>query len=260
MKESTKGVIFLSQVFIMGTAGSGKTVLTAVLKKVLEKRNVDVICVNLDPAVKDIPYPADIDVRDLIDIDALTEEFSLGPNGAIVAAADLIASHVHEIKEEIGDLGADAILIDTPGQLEIFVHRNSGPLIVEYFSDEPTAGLFLFDSSLMLNKATNWISLSLLAFSTMFRLNIPMIHALTKVDLIGDDQLEKIMRWSESVDILMDEIPAGPMSDYTLALSETFRGFETSFPLIPTSSLQEKGVIEIVAMLSRVWQRGDDWF
>ncbi|MHA1167776.1 MAG: ATP/GTP-binding protein [Candidatus Hodarchaeales archaeon] len=250
----------MSLVFIMGTAGSGKTVLTAVMKKVLEKRNVDVICVNLDPAVKDIPYQADIDVRDMVDIDALIEEYSLGPNGAIVASADLVASHVHDIKEEIDDMGADAVLIDTPGQLEVFVHRSSGPIIVDQFKDETAAGLFLFDSSLMVNKATNWISLSLLAFSTMFRLNIPMIHALTKVDLIGDDQLDRIMRWSESVDILMDEIPAGPMSEYTLALSETFREFGTSFPLIPTSALQENGIIEIIAELSRVWQRGDDWF
>ncbi|MFW9995385.1 MAG: ATP/GTP-binding protein [Candidatus Odinarchaeota archaeon] len=245
--------------FIMGTAGSGKTVLTAVLKKVLDKRGVDVVCVNLDPAVKDIPYPADVDVREWVSIDDLIEEYSLGPNGAIVASADLVASHVHEIKEEINDLGADAVLVDTPGQLEVFVYRSSGPLIVNYFKDELTAGLFLFDSSLMVDRAVNYVSLSLLAFSTIFRVNLPLINVLTKVDLIGDDQLEKITRWSESTEGLMDDVPPGPISDYALTMTETLRSFETTFPLIPASALKEDGIIEIVAELSRIWQRGDDW-
>jgi GTPase SAR1 family protein len=243
----------------MGTAGSGKTVLTALLKKVLDKKGVDTVCVNLDPAVKEVPYPADVDVRDYINFDELVEEYSLGPNGAIVASADLVASHVHEIREEIEDLGAEAVLVDTPGQLEVFVYRNSGPIIINYFKEELIAGLFLFDSSLMVDKAVNYISLSFLALSTMFRLNLPLIHCLTKVDLIADDQLEKILQWSESTDGLMNGVQPGPISDYSLIMTDTLRAFETTFPLIPTSALKEDGVMEIIAELSRIWQRGDDW-
>ena len=56
------------------------------------------------------------------------EEYELGPNGALIAASDLIAVNLNSVKEELDDLKPDYILVDTPGQLELFAFKDSGPL------------------------------------------------------------------------------------------------------------------------------------
>lgn len=37
--------------------------------------------VNLDPANEEVPYEADIDIRDLVSLERVMEELDLGPNG-----------------------------------------------------------------------------------------------------------------------------------------------------------------------------------
>jgi GTPase SAR1 family protein len=46
--------------YIVGTAGSGKTMLTASLQRYLTNKGASLTTVNLDPAVRHIPYQADV--------------------------------------------------------------------------------------------------------------------------------------------------------------------------------------------------------
>ena len=78
-------------VFIIGTAGSGKSQLTATFGEWLKMSKQDVVTVNLDPGVSTLPYSPEVDVRDYVDVGNLMEEYGLGPNGALIMAADLIA-------------------------------------------------------------------------------------------------------------------------------------------------------------------------
>ena len=39
--------------------------------------------VNLDPAVRSVPYSANIDIRDTIDYQKVMEQYRLGPNGTV---------------------------------------------------------------------------------------------------------------------------------------------------------------------------------
>ena len=48
-------------IIVLGTAGSGKTTLTAALADFLLDNELDVVTVNLDPAVETLPYKPDID-------------------------------------------------------------------------------------------------------------------------------------------------------------------------------------------------------
>jgi GTPase SAR1 family protein len=57
------------------------------------------------------------------------EEYGLGPNGALIMAADLIADQVEKISKEIEELQSDIVLVDTSGQMELFAFRASGPYI-----------------------------------------------------------------------------------------------------------------------------------
>ena len=78
-------------IFIIGTAGSGKSLLTSAFSDWLRMKRQHVISVNLDPGVRHLPYAPDVDVREHISLDELMERYMLGPNGGLVLASDLIA-------------------------------------------------------------------------------------------------------------------------------------------------------------------------
>ncbi|MHA1988929.1 MAG: ATP/GTP-binding protein [Promethearchaeota archaeon] len=248
-------------VFLLGTAGSGKTVLSAVLRRYLSEQDINVINVNLDPAVQAIPYTCEVDIREYIDIQEIIDKYELGPNGAMITAADLVATEIKIIKEVIDDFSADVILIDTPGQLEVFVYRNSGPMIVQEFDKEETVCLFLMDGNLVRSPAS-WISLNLLAVSTQFRLGIPMMYALSKVDLLKEEEIENLERWNDDIDLVASDFSKYETSTtYTLSMNliESIREIQASVPLIPVSALNETGLEDISGNLSRIWKKGDDW-
>jgi len=55
-------------VFIIGTAGSGKSLLIASFNEWLKVGKQKVATVNLDPGVLNLPYVPDIDIRDKLKI------------------------------------------------------------------------------------------------------------------------------------------------------------------------------------------------
>lgn len=253
----------MGSVFLLGTAGSGKTVLATVLRRYLQGQSSDqtIINVNLDPAVQKLPYTCEVDVREYIDMQEVVDMYELGPNGAMVHANDIIASSFADIKEDIDDFEADSIIIDTPGQLEIFVYRSAGPIITSMFDQDSTAALFLFDGNIV-KKATSWISLNLLAASAQFRLQLPMIYALSKSDLLDKMDIDRIERWAEDMDLVasdMDELESPNLQNLSMQILPILQDFQSNIPLVPYSSLEDTGIEDIAAILSRIWTKGEDW-
>ena len=89
----------MNSIFLTGTAGSGKSQLTSILANTILENNKEVIVVNLDPGVNNLPYSSDIDIRDFISINEIMDKYNLGPNGAVILAAELIALKIGEINE-----------------------------------------------------------------------------------------------------------------------------------------------------------------
>ena len=111
--------------YFVGTAGSGKSTLTNAFQLWLNNQGYDAITVNLDPGVDSLNYAPDVDVRDWIKLSEIMAEYGLGPNGAQVAAADMMALNVREISQVVSGYNTDYVLIDTPGQIELFTFRQS---------------------------------------------------------------------------------------------------------------------------------------
>ena len=137
--EKMKVMIFL------GTAGSGKSSMVYGAKNWFVEHGANVLTANLDPGAEKLPYVPDVDIRDCIQLDEVMDRYSLGPNGAMIVASDLIAEDFTEILEEIEGYTPDYLMVDTPGQLELFVFRASGIFIVEALSGEETIASFLVD-------------------------------------------------------------------------------------------------------------------
>ncbi|MDD2779788.1 MAG: ATP/GTP-binding protein, partial [Candidatus Methanomethylophilaceae archaeon] len=78
-------------IYFVGTAGSGKSTLVSAYRSWLLERGIDVAVLNLDLGADALPYEADVDIREWVSMNEVMDEYALGPNGAQVVAADLMA-------------------------------------------------------------------------------------------------------------------------------------------------------------------------
>jgi len=214
---------------------------------------------NLDPGVENLPYSCDIDVRDYVDIISIMKEYDLGPNGALIMANDLIASKIDIIQEEIGKVNPDYLIIDTPGQIELFAYRTSGPFLVENLDAEEKVNIFLYDGSLI-TTPVNFVSIALLATSIKLRLKISTVNVITKTDLIAE-KMKEILQWSTNLKSLETAISDEADGEtYTLTTnilrSLNFGGFAQG--LIPISSVTGEGMINLESALSRIINLGEE--
>ena len=188
--------------YFVGTAGAGKSTLTSVFANWLQDAKISVATVNLDPGVVLLPYSPDVDIRDYISLQQVMEKYNLGPNGGLIAAIDLMSAHLDTLKEEIDDLGTDFVLLDTPGQIELFAFRETGPIIVSSIGGESKMLIFLVDSALARTPA-GFVSSLLLSASVLVRFNLPQLNVLSRADLLSEYELERLMTWLDDVDQLI---------------------------------------------------------
>jgi GTPase SAR1 family protein len=248
-------------VFIMGTAGSGKSRLTAAFDNWLKMSKQDVAIVNLDPGVSVLPYSPEIDVRDYIDIGELMEKYELGPNGALVMAADLVADRVEEITKEIEELQTDIVLVDTSGQMELFAFRASGPYIANELTKEPKAIVYLYDAVFSLNPL-NYVSNLFLSAAVYNRFMLPQVNLLSKCDLLPKEEVDKIIGWSASKTALADSIDQkldGTKRLLSINMMQAIYKLGLQSPLIPVSAKTNDGIVNFNTAIERVLAQGDKY-
>lgn len=246
--------------FVTGTAGSGKSLLTNALKSWYVNRGEDAIAVNLDPGVVELPYEPDVDIRDRIQLQEIMQDYGLGPNGALILAADLIATKVSEIQDEIDSFKAENVIVDTPGQTELFAFRESGEFIVKETKADSKVLLFLLDP-LLASTPTNFLSLALLSASVGLRLNIPKITVLTKRD-IAKDGVKRITEWSKDTKVFEDALAGTKDGEQYSLYSELFKGIRRlSFgaDLYPVSSTTQEGMVALVGEMTRIARGGEEF-
>ena len=246
-------------IFVTGTAGAGKSLLTSKLKEYYAKNATFPITLNLDPGVASLPYSPDIDVRDYIDLNSLMEQYELGSNGSLIMANDLIATKIDDIQKEADTINPDYLIVDTPGQIELFAYRQSGPFFVNEFIAEEKMNLFLFDGT-MVSTPNNFVSLTLLSTSIRLRLGLPTVNVITKTDLI-QEKLEKVLSWS-GTDSQLEADLAGEVNGDTFSLisdmltSLNRRDFQQD--LIPVSNATGDGMVNLQSALSRTINLGEE--
>ena len=120
---------------VLGMAGSGKTTFVEKLEEEIANKDKESYIINLDPAVLDTLYEPNLDIRDTVKYKEVMVSNNLGPNGAILTCLNLFSTNIDKaisLLEPKQDL--DFIVIDTPGQLEVFSWSASGKLIADSFS------------------------------------------------------------------------------------------------------------------------------
>lgn len=249
-------------VLVLGTAGSGKTSLASMLYSYLASHQLDAVLVNLDPAVEDLPYEPDVDVRDYVDAREIMKRTGLGPNGALVASVDMLLLNVEDIKEEVWSYRGNYIIVDTPGQMEIFAFRPAGPLVLKSIvGDAKTVSLFLVDSTFA-HSPSSLFSALLLSASTHARLGYPQVNVLTKIDLLEPGLIQKIIEMLEDPEVLATSISEERASRLIWDENEIESLAEklTLFECIPVSNATGEGFDDLYAAIQRIVAGGEDYY
>ncbi len=250
----------IANLFVVGPAGSGKSTFTAAFRDWMIKNEYDVITVNLDPGAETLPYNPDVDIRDIIDLSSIMNEYGLGPNGAQIVAADMIANFVEELKGEIDSYEADYVIYDTAGQIELFAFRAASKFIVDYLGGKNSILAFLFDPALA-KSPSGYVSLLILSSSVYFRFYIPFINILSKVDIVEDRDLENIARWSENwnhlYDSLLSENPS-MQKELSIELFKALENINAFRTLIPTSARMLYGYEDVYSTIQLTFAGGED--
>jgi GTPase SAR1 family protein len=112
-------------------------------RKFLTALNRPVAIINLDPAVPNPPYPCAVNITDLISLEEIMEEFSLGPNGAMLYAMEYLETNLDWLEEKIQEVlihqdeerrGPGYLVFDTPGQVELWTNHDSLKRIITKFT------------------------------------------------------------------------------------------------------------------------------
>lgn len=129
---------------VIGPPGAGKSTYCNGMHQFLGAIGRKCSVVNLDPANDKTSYPCALDVRDLVTLEEIMDEDHLGPNGATLYALEELEENFSWLEDGLKELGGwihlayrhrvyllivlfteDYILLDCPGQVELFTHHSS---------------------------------------------------------------------------------------------------------------------------------------
>ena len=242
-------------VLIIGLAGSGKTTLAKAYSRWLKKNGYSVKVVNLDPGAKSLPYTPDLDVRRYFTIEELMLKHGLGPNGAFLKASEMLLEHSSTLLERISEFEAssDYVIVDTPGQMEMFVYRRSGSYFVSKLKAlGSTLGVFIIDgehANSPVDLAVSWTT-SLLV---QLKLDIPMVPVVNKRDLVSDIELVKsFVREPRSlIKVLLEE--EGLLTDIAVRLVDLIEEYSQAIRPVLLSATKEEGLEELHSIAHEIF-------
>lgn len=246
--------------YFVGTAGAGKSTLVGAMRDWCTNHNIDAIVLNLDPGAETLPYEPDIDVRDWVKLAEVMRTHGLGPNGAQVAAADMVAMQGKEITGALEEFRSEYVLVDTPGQIELFVFRQSGRYITQLLNPERSLVAYCLDPVLS-KSPSSFVSQLLLATSVQFRLQLPLAHLLTKVDLLTDEEMKGILAWSQDTAELEASVQQEAESMFREMSIDLFRvidGLGALPTVYPTSAQTGDGLDDLYAHIQQSFMGGED--
>jgi GTPase SAR1 family protein len=240
-------------VAILGTAGSGKTTMVDKFGRYMEENcRYRVGYINLDPACLETPFDPDFDIRSMFTTYEVMTREKLGPNAAIVRCSDLMAERADEIAASIANLNVDFRLIDTPGQTEIFVFRDSGPRIMKALARrEYTISVMLFDKTLTATPI-DIATAQLMTLVVQLRIGIPMITAISKAELSQNPDIDSLLsNQTLLTKAIQKELKEGGVyKDMSLEIPSLIKAFKPPIRIISASAMTGKGFDDLLDIIN----------
>ena len=164
---------------------------------------------NLDPAVRSVPFDSNIDIRDSLNYKEVMREYNLGPNGGILTSLNIFATKIDQVmnilekrtlpnSENPNAKRIKNIIVDTPGQIEVFVWSASGSILLDSLASSfPTVIAYIIDTPRTSSTST-FMSNMLYACSILYKTKLPMILVFNKTDVKNADFAKEWMTDFES--------------------------------------------------------------
>lgn len=195
----------------MGPAGAGKTTFCNALIQHLRLNKRSCFYVNLDPAAEDFSYEPDLDIKDLISLEDVMEEMSLGPNGGLISCFEFLLENLDFLSNALEPLSEEyMIIIDLPGQIELYTHIPVIPTLVRHLTrygslNVSLCAAYLLESTFVIDRA-KFFAGTLSAMSAMVMLEIPHVNILSKMDLVkGSVPKRQLKRFLDPDTSLLDD-------------------------------------------------------
>ncbi|KAL7319054.1 hypothetical protein PS15m_002224 [Mucor circinelloides] len=176
-------------ILCIGMAGSGKTTFMQRINAHLHEKKTPPYVLNLDPAVSSLPFTANIDIRDTVNYKEVMKQYNLGPNGGILTSLNLFTTKFDQVLNLVAKRADSVsnILVDTPGQIEIFTWSASGAIITDTLAASyPTMIAYIIDTPRTTSPAT-FMSNMLYACSILYKTKLPFILVFNKTDVVSHD-------------------------------------------------------------------------
>jgi len=112
-------------------------------------------------------------------------ELHYGPNGGLVYCFEYLLENLDWLDEELGEFENDYLIIDCPGQIELYTHHAILPNLMKHMTQTGyrVSAVYLLESQFMEDRY-KYFSGVLSAMSAMVNLEIPWINILSKMDLV----------------------------------------------------------------------------
>ncbi|KAI7457973.1 hypothetical protein D0860_04890 [Hortaea werneckii] len=205
---------------IMGPAGAGKTTFCSALIQHLRNNKRSCFYINLDPAAEEFVYEPDIDIRELITLEDVMEELHLGPNGGLIYCFEFLLENMDFLTEPLEDVTEEyLILIDMPGQIELYTHVPIIPNLVKTLNrgslNISMCAAYLLESTFIVDRA-KFFAGTLSAMSAMLMLELPHVNILSKMDLVkGQVARKELKKYIEpDISLLQDAPESGLLYEY----------------------------------------------
>ena len=243
---------------VLGMAGSGKTTFVEKLEEEIANKDKESYIINLDPAVMNTLYEPNLDIRDTIKYKEIMKSNNLGPNGAILTCLNLFSTNIDKVVtllEKKNDL--DFVVMDTPGQLEVFSWSASGKLITDSFSIIfPSILIYIIDIP-RCNNPNTFSSNMLYALSIMYKMKLPLLIAFNKLDIAKEN---KVIEWMQDYLSLQEALKKKDdyMSTFSSSLALLLEEFYKTIKYVSVSSKTGEGFDELLTKCEEIRKKYEE--
>ncbi|CAG8449079.1 6249_t:CDS:2 [Ambispora gerdemannii] len=239
----------------IGMAGSGKTTLMQRINAHLHSIKKPPYVINLDPAVTQLPFTANIDIRDTINYKEVMKQYVsswLGPNGGILTSLNLFTTKFDQVLEFVAKRAPalNHIIVDTPGQIEIFTWSASGAIITDALAATyPCVVAYIIDTPRTTNPAT-FMSNMLYACSILYKTKLPFILVFNKTDVVSHEFAVKWMTDFEAFQLALQK-ETSFMNSLMHSMSLVLDEFYQHLRVVGVSAMTGEGINEFFEAIDK---------